>query len=139
VFEFRSGLVDLVVCVRHHGGGGHRLTLAGERFVGRVTEDVAKVGDRGGATGPSGWGSSKNVPVLKEQPMSSRLAQATATSMDFDAPPSVVAVMRTEPLWRAAPRVNEKKHAGTALGDAGNIKGMGATTGGDMVISPKMG
>ena len=35
VFEFCSGLVDLVVCVGHHGGGGHRLTLAGERFVGR--------------------------------------------------------------------------------------------------------
>jgi hypothetical protein len=31
VFEFCSGLVDLVVCVRHHRGGGHRLTLAGER------------------------------------------------------------------------------------------------------------
>ena len=41
VFEFCSGLVDLVVCVGRHGGGGHRLTLAGERFVGRL-------GHRGG-------------------------------------------------------------------------------------------
>jgi hypothetical protein len=31
VFEFCSGLVDLVVGVRHHRGGGHRLTLTGER------------------------------------------------------------------------------------------------------------
>jgi hypothetical protein len=51
VFEFCSGLVDLVVCVHHHGGGGHRLALAGERFVGRLTEDVAEVGDRGGDFG----------------------------------------------------------------------------------------
>ena len=41
VFEFCSGLVDLVVCVRRHGGGGHRLALAGERFVGLVAEDIA--------------------------------------------------------------------------------------------------
>jgi hypothetical protein len=47
VFEFRSGLVDLVVCVRRHFSGSHHLTLAGERFVGRLTEDVAQVGDRG--------------------------------------------------------------------------------------------
>jgi hypothetical protein len=47
VFEFCSGLVDLVVCVRHHLGGGHRLALAGERFVGRVVEHIAQVGDRG--------------------------------------------------------------------------------------------
>ena len=39
VFEFCSGLVDLVVCVRHYRGGGHRLTLAGERFVGLIAED----------------------------------------------------------------------------------------------------
>ena len=39
--QFCSGLVDLVVCVGHHGGGGHRLTLAGERFVGLVAEDTA--------------------------------------------------------------------------------------------------
>jgi hypothetical protein len=31
-----SGLVDLVIGVGHHGGGGHRLTLADERFVGLV-------------------------------------------------------------------------------------------------------
>jgi hypothetical protein len=47
VFEFCSGLVDLVVCVRGHGGGGHRLALAGERLVGRLAEDIAEVGDRG--------------------------------------------------------------------------------------------
>ena len=28
VFQFCSGLVDLVVRVRRHGGGGHRLALA---------------------------------------------------------------------------------------------------------------
>jgi len=31
VLEFCSGLVDLVVCVRRHRGGRHRLALAGER------------------------------------------------------------------------------------------------------------
>ena len=46
-----SGLVDLVVCVGRHRGGGHRLALAGERFVGLVTEDFAQVGDRGGDLG----------------------------------------------------------------------------------------
>ena len=51
MFEFCSGLVDLVVCVGHHRGGGHRLALAGERFVGLVAEDVAEVGDRGGDFG----------------------------------------------------------------------------------------
>jgi hypothetical protein len=45
--QFCSGLVDLVVCVRRHRGGGHRLALAGERFVGLVAEDIAEVGDRG--------------------------------------------------------------------------------------------
>src|SRR5258708_15991517 len=48
VFECCSGLVDLVVCVGRNGGGGHRLTLAGERFVGLVAEDVAEGGDGGG-------------------------------------------------------------------------------------------
>ncbi|MGO9694178.1 MAG: hypothetical protein ACLPYO_10365, partial [Mycobacterium sp.] len=51
VFEFCSSLVDLVICVRRHGGGGHGLALAGERFVGRVAEDVAEVGDRGAEFG----------------------------------------------------------------------------------------
>jgi hypothetical protein len=46
VFEFCSGLVDLVVCVGRHLGGGHCFTRAGERFVGRVAEDIAKVDDR---------------------------------------------------------------------------------------------
>ena len=41
--QFCSGLVDLVVCVCHHGGGGHRLTLAGERFVDLVGEDTGVV------------------------------------------------------------------------------------------------
>jgi hypothetical protein len=36
-----SGLVDLVICVRRHGGGDHRFTLAGQRFVGLVAEGVA--------------------------------------------------------------------------------------------------
>ena len=42
------GLVDLVVGVCRHGGGGNRFTLAGQRFVGRLTEHVTQVGDRGG-------------------------------------------------------------------------------------------
>src|ERR1700754_4958553 len=37
------GLVDLVVGVRRHGGGGHRLALAGERLVGLIAEDIAEV------------------------------------------------------------------------------------------------
>ena len=40
-----SGLVDLVVGVGHHRGGGHRLTLAGERFVALAAKHVAQVGD----------------------------------------------------------------------------------------------
>jgi len=44
VFEFCSGLVDLVLCVGGHGGGGHRLTLAGERFIGLVAEDITPGG-----------------------------------------------------------------------------------------------
>jgi hypothetical protein len=32
--QFCSGLVDLVVCVDHHVGGGHRFAFAGDRFVG---------------------------------------------------------------------------------------------------------
>jgi hypothetical protein len=49
--ELCSGLVDLAGGVTHHGGGAHRLTLAGERFIGLVAEDSAKVGDRGGDFG----------------------------------------------------------------------------------------
>jgi hypothetical protein len=51
VFEFCSGLVDLVVCVGRHLGGGHRRTLAGERFVRLIAEDVAEMGDRRGVAG----------------------------------------------------------------------------------------
>ena len=40
-FQCCSGLVDLVVGVRHHGGGGHRFALVGERFVGLVAEDIS--------------------------------------------------------------------------------------------------
>ncbi len=46
--QFCSGLVDLVVCVGRHFGGGHRLALAGKRFVGLVAERVAEVCDGGG-------------------------------------------------------------------------------------------
>ena len=49
--QLGSGLLDLVVGVRHHRGGGHRLTVAGERFVGLVAEDVAEVRDCGGEFG----------------------------------------------------------------------------------------
>ena len=45
--QFCSGLVDLVVGVGRHSGGGHRFTLAGQGFVGLVAEDIAQVGDRG--------------------------------------------------------------------------------------------
>lgn len=47
MFEFSSSLVDLVGGVGCHGGGGHRLAFAGERFVGLLTEHAAEVGDRG--------------------------------------------------------------------------------------------
>ena len=40
--QFCSGLVDLVVGAGDHGGGGHRLALAGKRFVGFVAEDIAR-------------------------------------------------------------------------------------------------
>src|SRR5262245_40048486 len=42
-----SGLVDLVVGVGHHSGGGHRFTLAGQRFVGLAAEHIAQACDRG--------------------------------------------------------------------------------------------
>jgi hypothetical protein len=45
--QFCSGLVDLVVGVGHHLGGGHRFTLSGERLVGRFTEHIAEVSNRG--------------------------------------------------------------------------------------------
>ena len=45
--QLRSGLVDLVVSVGHNLCGGHRLTLAGQRFVGLVAEDMAEMSDRG--------------------------------------------------------------------------------------------
>src|ERR1700751_5241158 len=46
VFECCSDLVDLVVGVGRHLGGGHRLALVGERFVGPLAEDLAQVGAR---------------------------------------------------------------------------------------------
>src|SRR6202051_2715010 len=49
--KFCSGLVDLVVGVGRDGGGGHRLTALGERFVGLVAEYFAEVGDRGAELG----------------------------------------------------------------------------------------
>ena len=49
--QFCSGLVDLVVGVRRHGGGSHGLALAGERFVGLIAKDIAEVGDRGAEFG----------------------------------------------------------------------------------------
>ena len=49
--QFCSCLVDLVVCIRHHFGGGHRFTLAGAGFVGLVAEHIAQVGDRGADLG----------------------------------------------------------------------------------------
>ena len=64
--------------VRRHGGRGHRLTLAGERFVGLASEDAAAfsiffpmdqgssvVGANGGNTGPptaAGGGAGTGIP-----------------------------------------------------------------------------
>ena len=45
--QFCSRLVDLVVCVGRHRDGGHRLALAGERFIRLVAEDIAEAGDHG--------------------------------------------------------------------------------------------
>jgi hypothetical protein len=47
VFEFCSGLVDLVICTRRQSGGGHRLALAGERFIGRVPGAGERIYDYG--------------------------------------------------------------------------------------------
>jgi hypothetical protein len=38
-----SRLVDSVVWVGGQGGGGHRLTLSGERIIGLIAEDIAEV------------------------------------------------------------------------------------------------
>ena len=38
-----SGLVDLVIGVCRHVGGGHRLALMGKRIVSLVTEDLTQV------------------------------------------------------------------------------------------------
>jgi len=51
--ELRSGLVDLVVCVSHHGGGGHGRALARERCIRLLAEHAAKVGNGGGELGKS--------------------------------------------------------------------------------------
>src|ERR1700681_1705822 len=77
--QFRSGLGDLVVGVRRHLGGGHRLTVVGERFVERTAENLVEVGDRGrhlregergygvhdGEPGNSGGGLVASEPVEK--------------------------------------------------------------------------
>ena len=47
VFEFCSGLVDLVVCIRRHRRRGHFRALPGERFVSLLAEDMAEVRNRG--------------------------------------------------------------------------------------------
>jgi hypothetical protein len=66
VFEFCSGLVDLVAGVGCHGGGGHLFARTGERFVGLVAEDTAQVGDRCAGVGVHRhsrarvWGSDRN-------------------------------------------------------------------------------
>jgi hypothetical protein len=39
--QFCSGLVDLVVCLRRDGCGGHCFTLSGKRLIGPVAEDLA--------------------------------------------------------------------------------------------------
>ncbi len=46
----------MVVGVGRHFGGGHRFTLAGERFVGLVAKHIAEVGDRGGDFGEARCG-----------------------------------------------------------------------------------
>ena len=61
--QFCSGLVDLVICVGRHGGGGHCLALAGKRFVGLVAEDIAEMCDR--ATDFRG---SRRSEVVKREP-----------------------------------------------------------------------
>jgi hypothetical protein len=79
VFEFCSGLVDLVVGVRHHRGGGHRLTLAGERFVGRLAEHVAQVGDGGAELGD------RRADITlrgRQDPAFSRWSGRASTAMD---------------------------------------------------------
>ena len=56
-FKFYSGLVDLVIYVGRHSGGGHRIAPVGEQFVVSITEHIAQVGDRGGDFGdPPGEG-----------------------------------------------------------------------------------
>src|ERR1700687_3031698 len=41
-----TDLVDLVVGIRHDGGGGHCLAFVGERFVSLVAENLTEVGNR---------------------------------------------------------------------------------------------
>ena len=60
-----SGLVDLVLCVGCHGSGAHHFACTGERFVGRVAEDIAQVGDRGADSGTAaGRGLSANPAMV---------------------------------------------------------------------------
>src|SRR5258707_10677778 len=40
LLEFCSGLVDLVVRIGHHGGGGHRFAGSTERFVSLLAENL---------------------------------------------------------------------------------------------------
>src|ERR1700758_954572 len=46
-FEFRSGLVDLVVCIRHHRGGGHLRTLLCELVICLITQNLPQTRNRG--------------------------------------------------------------------------------------------
>ena len=64
VFQFCSDLVDLIVCVGRHRGGGHRFSLARKRFVGLVAKYYAQVGDRG--LKAIGWIAYKSLPVRLE-------------------------------------------------------------------------
>jgi hypothetical protein len=47
LLEFYSGLVDLVVGVGRYRRDGHRFAVARKRFIRRVAEDIAQMGDRG--------------------------------------------------------------------------------------------
>ena len=70
------GLGRLVVSVDNHGGGRHRPSFAGARFVGLVAEDIAQVGDPqsirfrlafAAASGDSGTSSTRLVSSGKDR------------------------------------------------------------------------
>jgi hypothetical protein len=143
--ECRSGLVDLVVCVGHHGGGGHLFARTGERFVGLVAEDVAEVGDRNGAlVGQCSCQGLKakptmpvvGLPVSRTETMS---VAPSANRRECAARTSVAAPLATScssANWRIVSNIDKRVRAEPPRFAPRTCLGCGSGTPGDAVDCP---